>query len=285
MKRVFINRSRAGNIVLYISLSLLAAFMAIPLFYQVLTAFKPLDELFLFPPRFFVSNPTFKNFADLSSVLGDSYVPFSRYVFNSVVVTVVTTLGHLLVTSYAAYPLSKHTKVRYRNAIFNTIVLALMFSPYVLNVPRFLILSKLRLLDSYLALILPAMASTLGLYLLKSFMEQIPDSLIESAKIDGAGESRILWNIVMPNMKPAWLTLIMLMVKDLFNDANSPTLYIYNEAMKTMPVLMNYVVSSGIVRAGAGAAFSLLLLLPPVVIFIMTQSRVVETMKSAGIKE
>lgn len=285
MRQVLLSRSRWGNAFLFIFLAVVAVFMSLPLVYQVLTAFKPMDELFLFPPRFYIMRPTLKSFTDLTSVLGDSYVPFIRYVFNSVVVTSVAAAGHLFVSALAAYPLAKHTKVKYRNFFFQLIIYSLMFSAYVLGIPRFMILSKLGMLDSYWSLILPAMAGTLGLYLLKSFMDQLPDSILEATRIDGAGEFRILWSVVMPAIKPAWLTLIMLLVRDIWNDSNSPALYIYNESIKTMPVLMNYVVTSGVVRVGASAAFSLLMLLPPVVIFVFSQSRVIETMQSAGIKE
>ena len=270
---------------LFLFLALVGAFTALPLVYQILTAFKPLDELFLYPPRFYIVNPTLKNFTDLSSVLGDSYVPFARYAFNSVVTTVIASVGHLAVSAMAAYPLAKHHTVKYRGAIFSVIIYSLMFSTYVLGIPRFLVMSKMGMLDTYWALILPAMAGTLGLYLLKCFMDQMPDSMLEAARIDGAGEFRILWSIVMPSIKPAWLTLVMLLVKDLWNDTNSPTLYIFNDSIKTMSVLMNYITTSGSVRAGVGAAFSLIMLAPPVIIFVLSQSKVIETMKSAGIKE
>ena len=284
-RNVLINRSVAGNIILFLFLALVGAFTALPLVYQILTAFKPLDELFLYPPRFYISRPTLKNFTDMSSVLGDSYVPFVRYVFNSVITTVIASVGHLAVSAMVAYPLAKHYHVKYRGAIFSVIFYSLMFSTYVLGIPRFLVMSKMHMLDSYWALILPSMASTLGVYLLKCFMDQLSDSILEAARIDGAGEFRILWTVVMPSIKPAWLTLIMLLVKDLWNDTNSPTLYVFNDSIKTLPVLMNYITTSGNVRAGVGAAFSLIMLAPPVIIFVLSQSKVIETMKSAGVKE
>ena len=160
-----------------------------------------------------------------------------------------------------------------------------MFSSYILAVPRFLILNAIGALNTYGSLILPLISGTMGLFLLKSFMEQIPDSILESARIDGAGEMRILWRIVMPMVKPAWLTLAMLMVQSVWGDAYSPSLYIFNESLKTIPVITAYLTAAGITRVGAGAAFSLILLAPPVVFFALSQSQVIETMKQAGIKE
>ncbi len=280
-----LSRSRVGNVLLYVFLAFMAVFMSFPLVYQVLTAFKPINELFLYPPRFYVLRPTLKNFSDMVAVLGDAYVPFSRYLFNSVIVTLSIIVGHLLVSAMAAYPLAKHHNMRYRNGIFKMVVYSLMFSSYILGVPRFLTLSMLGALDTYWALILPQVAGTLGLFLLKSFIEQIPESLIESARIDGAGEMRILWTIVMPAVRPAWLTLMMLMVQSVWGDAYAPSLYIFNDALKTLPVISSYLNAAGITRIGAGAAFSLILFSVPVIFFIFSQSKVIETMKSAGIKE
>ena len=282
---MMISRSRAGNVVLMVFLAVVAVLMALPLVYAVLTALKPMDELFYYPPRFYVIRPTLKNFSDLASVLGTSTVPFMRYVFNSVLITVIATFGHIICAAMAAYPLSKNRKLRSKGVKFEIIVLSLMFSGYVLAIPRYLIMNYLHLLNSYWALILPAMSGTMGLYLLKNFMEQIPDSMIEAAQIDGAKDMRILWTIVMPMVKPAWLTLLLLLVQGIWNDGGSSALYIYNESLKAMPVLVSYVSAAGFTRTGAAAAFSLVMMLPPVVVFVVSQSNVIETMKSAGLKE
>jgi putative chitobiose transport system permease protein len=279
-------RSAWGNILITAMLSLTAIFMALPLVYTVSVAFKPIDELFLFPPRFFVMRPTLKNFNDLFLVMGNSFVPFTRYLFNSFTVTILGTASYVVVASMAAYPLAKH-KFPGSRFIFSLIVLSLMFSAYVTGIPRFMILSKLGWLNSYAALIVPGLAGTLGLYLMKQFMEQIPDSLIESARIDGARERKILWLVIMPNVKPAWLTLTLLTFKDLWGDTYSPALYIHHESLKTLPLALSYfnALTAGIARAGAAAAAGLLVLLPPILIFILTQSNVIETMKSSGMKE
>ncbi len=282
---MMISRSRWGNAVLFIFLAVVAVIMALPLYYAIITALKPMDELFYYPPRFYVVRPSLKNFADLTSVLGTSYVPFMRYVFNSIVITVVATFGHIIFAAMAAYPLSKNKNLRSRGVIFEIIVLSLMFSGYVLAIPRYLVMNYIGILNTYWALILPAMSGTMGLYLLKNFMEQIPDAMIEAARIDGAKELRILWSIVMPMVKPAWLTLLLLLVQSIWNDGGSSALYIYNESLKAMPVLQSYVSAAGFTRTGAASAFSLVMMIPPVATFVISQSNVIETMKSAGLKE
>ena len=184
----------------------------------------------------------------------------------------------------AAYALAKH-KFKGRQFIFQMIVYSLMFSAYVLGVPRFMMMSKIGILDSYAALIFPAVASTLGLYLMKQFMEQIPEALLESARIDGANEWTILWKIAMPMVKPAWLTLILLCVQSVWGDAGSPSLYIHNESLKTIPVLQSYVSAGGTARAGASAALTLIMIMVPILIFVISQSNVIETMKTSGMKD
>lgn len=276
-------RSTWGNMLIVFFMAIVAVFMALPLVYTISTAFKPINELFLYPPRFLVKNPTLKNIKDLFATMSSSYIPFSRYLFNSLTVSIIGTLGHVFIVAMAAYAFAKHTFPGSK-FLFNMIVFSLMFSGYVTGVPRFIIMSKIGILDSYLSLILPMMAGSLGLYLLKQFMEQmIVDESLESARIDGASEFKIVWRIVMPCVKPGWLTLLLLAFKDSWGDVGSPSLYIQSESLKTLPQALSYV-GATIARMGAGAANSLLIMLPPIIIFIITQSNVIETMKSSGMK-
>ena len=229
-----INRSVGGNITAFAILILLGTFMVLPLVYVVSNAFKPLEELFIYPPRFFVRNPTVQNFRDMVTVLAQSRVTFTRYLFNTVFITVVGTLGHLFLSSMAAFVLSRH-KFPGKAVIFKLIVLSLMFTPSVTSVSSFIIISRLRLLDTFWAILLPAFQSTLGLYLMKQFMDTLPESIFESARIDGAGEIRVYWQISMPMVKPAWITLMILMIQNLWN-TQSP--YIFSEQMKSLPQAM-----------------------------------------------
>ena len=181
-----------------------------------------------------------------------------------------------------AYPLAKHP---FPGAkwIFQLIILSLMFNATVTAIPNFLIMSGLGWVDTYKAIIVPAMGSTLGLFLIKQFMEQLPDELLEAAKIDGAGEMRIFWTIVMPNIKPAWLTLMVFSVQQLWNMGSS--VFIYSEQLKTLSYAINQIVAGGIARAGVGSAVIVVMMIVPIVVFIFTQSNIIETMASSGLKD
>ncbi|MBB3156242.1 ABC-type glycerol-3-phosphate transport system permease component [Paenibacillus endophyticus] len=277
-----VNRSFWGSFSLFVLLTAFGAFMVVPLIYAVNNAFKPLDEIFMFPPTLFVRNPTMNNFIDLFGLLGNSWVPFSRYIFNTFFITGMGIIGHVLLASAAAYPLAKH-KFPGKSFMFSIVVLSLMFTPAVTAIPNYMIMSWLGLIDTYWAVIIPAFAYSLGLYLMKQFMEQIPDVLLEAAKIDGASEYRIFWTIVMPNVKPAWLTLIILLFQILWgSDGNG---FIYSEQLKSLHFAANQVVAGGIARAGAAAAVALILMSVPITLFVFSQSRIIETMATSGMKD
>lgn len=277
-----INRSWYVDIFLFILLALAGAFMAIPLVYLVNSAFKPLDELFLFPPKIFVRNPTLSNFPDLFHLMAKSWVPFSRYIFNTVFITLLGTIGHVILASAAAYPLAKY-KFRGSKILFSMIVLSLMFSGQVTAIPNYMTMSWLGWIDTYWAVIIPAFAFPLGLYLMKQFIEQIPMALIEAAKIDGASEYRVFWTVVMPLVKPAWFTLIILVFQMLWGTDGGG--FIYSEELKTMHYAMGQIIQGGIARAGAAAAVAFMLMIVPLIIFVITQSQIIQTMASSGIKE
>lgn len=281
-KKKKLNRSPGVTIALFIFIALVGVFMALPLVYIINNAFKPLHELFLFPPRIFVQNPTLDNFSDLFVLMSASWVPFSRYVFNTVIITVLGTIGHVLFASAAAYPLAKKD-IPGKNVLFYLVVLSLMFSYTVTAIPNYMIISWLGINNSYAAVIMPAWASSLGLYLMKQFMEQIPDSLIESARLDGANEYQIFFKIVMPNVKPAWLTLTILMFQFLWGTTGSN--FLRSEQLKPLNYALNQIVQGGVARAGAGSAVGLFLISVPIIFFIVTQSNIIETMSTSGIKE
>ena len=277
-----LNRSRAGNVLMFLFLAGFAVYSALPILLIFLQSVKPLNELFIYPPRFFVMNPTFDNFRQLSSLMSSTWVPFIRYIFNSVFVSVTGTVGHIVVASMCAYPLAK-MNLKGGNVIFTIIVTSLMFAPTVSDIINYQTISTLGMLDNYLAIILPALGTSLGLYIMKQFMSQIPDALIESAHIDGASTFTVFWKIVMPNVKPAWLTLAIFSFQGLWSNAN--TTYIYREELKSLPYALNQIVGGGIIRAGAGAAVSVIILMVPLLLFIFTQSRIIETMSTSGMKE
>lgn len=276
-----------ARVLLYVVMLLLVAFTVLPLVYVVVTAFKPLDELFVFPPRFYVKNPTTKNFSDLVISLGSSTVPFTRYAFNSIVVTACVVLATVTVSSLAAYSLVKFKPVGGK-FIFDLILIALMFSPHVTKIPSYMIVNGLGLINSYWALILPNVAVAYNCFLMRQFIQQYPDELIEAARIDGAGEFKIFYKMVMPALAPAWSTLIVFSFVSNWNDYFSPLIYVTSQAMKTLPLALQ-TISGGaagmsVGRAGAVAASTLLMTAPTVIIFTIMQGKVMETMTYSGIK-
>ena len=276
------NRSFWGDLGIYTLLFIIAVAMAFPLVFSIAASLKPLDELFRFPPKVFPDHPTFDNFSDLIVTMGQSWVPFSRYLINTVFITFVGTFGHVLIASMAAFVLAKYDFPGGKT-FFKIVVTALMFTGYVTGIPNFVIMSKIGIIDTYWAVILPAFAAPIGLFLMKQFMEGLPNALIEAAHLDGAGEARIFWSIVMPNVKPAWLTIIIFSVQSLWN-TNAATV-IRTESKKTLVYALQQISTSGIARTGQAAAVTVVVMFVPIMIFILSQSRILETMASSGLKD
>ncbi len=276
-------RSYVVDLGIYLFLFLFGLFMMMPMIYAISNSIKPLQELWYFPPRFFVRNPTMENFRSLLIVMNDSWVPFTRYVFNTFFITAVGTLGHVVLASMCAYVLSKH-QFPGKGLLFSMVVLSLMFSGEVTRIPNFMIIANLGWIDSYQSLIVPAFASSLGLYLMKQFMDQmIPDGILESARMDGASEWRIFWKIAMPIVKPAWLTLIIFSIQGLWGiGANQ---FIQSENLKTVNYALSQILEGGIARTGTASAAAVLMMIVPIIVFIISQSNIIETMSASGMKE
>ncbi len=277
-----LNRSMAGNTLMFVLMIICGIFMVLPLVMIVNNALKPLDELYQFPPKIFVRNPTLENFSDLFVLMNDSWIPFSRYIINTIIITGFGMVGHVVVASLAAYPLAKH-KFPGKNILFSMVVLAMMFSWTVTQIPQYLIISWLGINNNYLALILPAWAFSMGLYLMKQFMEQLPDSLMESAKLDGASEWHIFWTIVMPNVKPAWLTLAIFQFQQMWG--NTGSMFLRDEQLKPLQFALQQITAGGVARAGAAAAVTFLIAAVPIIFFLICQSNVLETMTTSGMKD
>ena len=265
--RVVLSRSAGGDAGITVLLTILGVFMFLPMVYAVSQAFKPLDELWMYPPRFFVRQPTLKNFSDLFTLMNDSWVPFSRYIFNTVFTSVMGTFGHLFIASMCAYALAK-IKFPGGKFVFKTIRSSLMFSSTVGGITSFMIMTALRMVDSYTAIIIPAWGATLGLYLMKQHMDStVPDTVLESARLDGASEIRTYWTIAMPMVKPAWLTLIIFSFQGLWNQGSS--IYIYSEQLKSINYAIGQIMAGGIKRAGASSASSVLMMMVPITVFVI----------------
>lgn len=282
IKRRKPNRSIAGDIALYFFLFLVACIMVFPIVFAVSSALKPLDELYKFPPTIFPQHPTTDNFSDLFVTMGKSWVTFSRYLFNTVFITFAGTAGHLLIASMAAFVLAKY-EFPGGQTFFKIVTVALMFTGYATAIPNYIILNKLGWIDTYWAIVIPAFASPMGLFLMKQFMEGLPTSLIEAAKIDGANEWRVFYGIVMPNVKPAWLTLIIFSVQGLWR--NNFQTYIFSEEKKMLPYALSQIQAGGIARTGQAAAVLVVLMVVPIAIFIFSESQILETMASSGLKD
>ncbi|MBQ9976441.1 MAG: carbohydrate ABC transporter permease [Clostridia bacterium] len=278
-----LNRSLAGDMSVTGILVIFGIFMAFPMVYSVVQSLKPLNELWMFPPRFYVVNPTFQNFSDLFYLMSTSWVPFSRYIFNTIFISVCGTFGNVMLASFAAYAIAK-IKFPGRKTLFSIIVYSLMFNSTVTSITNFLTMSMLGWVDTYLSIIVPAIASPMGLYLMKQFMDtSVPDSVLESARLDGASEWKILWTLVMPMVKPAWMTLIIFSFQGLWNQGAS--VYIFSEQLKTFPYAISQIMTGGIARAGASAASAVITMIVPIVVFVLSQSQVIQTMSSSGMKD
>ena len=281
--KVVLARSAGGDAGITLILVLLGAFMFIPMYYVVIQSFKPLDELWMFPPRFYVTKPTLSNYTDLFLLMNTSWVPFSRYIFNTVFTSIIGTFGNLFFSSLAAYAMAK-IKFPGGKRMFVTVRTSLMFHQTVTAVTSFILMSAFKWIDSYWAIIIPAWATSLGLYLMKQFMEtNVHDTVLESARLDGAGELYTFWTIAMPMVKPAWLTLIIYSFQGLWNQGSS--IYIHSEQLKSFNYAIGQITAGGVKRQGASAAATVVMMLVPIMVFVISQSNIIETMGSSGMKD
>ncbi|GIV86461.1 MAG: ABC transporter permease [Chloroflexus sp.] len=272
----------------YLVLVPLAAFMLLPIVFIFSHAFKPPEELFAYPPRFFVVRPTLKNFTDLFARLSISEVPVSRYLFNSVMITLLTVLASVGVGSTAAFALSKK-RFRLKNTLFAINTVALMFVPVAVTIPRFLIIQQLGLLNTFWVHILPTLAMPVGLFLLKQFMDALPNEMIEAAQIDGASDLQIYWHIILPLTRPALATIAILAFQASWNNVDTSAMYINDEQLKTFAFYLSSLTSTTaganlVAGQGMAAAASLIVFLPNLIIFILLQSQVMSTMSHSGLK-
>ena len=275
-------RKMGGSVMIFLLLTLLGLFMFLPIYLTVIMSIKPVEELFVFPPKLYAVRPTLDNFRDMFRVLHQNRVPFSRYVFNSIFVTVTVTVLQCVFSSMAAFVLAK-CKFPGSRFINGVIVVALLYQSSVIYIMQYIVMAKLHMIDTYMALIFPAVASPMGLFLMRQSISQVPDSMIEAAKVDGAGLFRICWQIVIPNQKPALMTLIIFAFQGAWNIQTGSV--VFKEQYKTLPTVVTQAAASGLARAGVAMAAAVFLLIPPIIIFMLAQRQVIETMAHSGIKE
>ncbi len=275
-------RKIGGTVAIFAFLTVLGLFMLFPIYLILVMSIKPVEELFIFPPKLYAIRPTLDNFSDMFEVLNSNRVPFSRYVFNSVAVTVSVTVLQCIFASMAAFVLAK-CKFPGSKFINGVIVVALLYQSNVIYIMQYIVMAKLGLIDNPLALILPSIASPMGLFLMRQSISQVPDAMIEAAKVDGAGLFRICWQIVMPNQKPALMTIIIFAFQAAWRiEAGS---VVFQEQYKTLPTVVNQAATAGLARAGVAAAAAVFMLIPPIVVFMLAQRQVIETMAHSGIKD
>ena len=267
---------------IFLFLLILGIFMALPIYLAVLMSIKPVHELFVFPPKLYVIDPTLDNFRDMFRTLSDMWVPFSRYVFNSVFVTLCVTVAQCIFSSMAAFVLAK---CKFPGSVFlnKLIVISLLYQSNVIYIMQYIVMSKLHMINTYWALILPAIASPMCVFLMRQSITAVPDSMIEAAKVDGADLFTICWKIVMPNQKPALMTMMIFAFQSAWN-IQGGTL-VYKESLKTLPTVVQQAANAGLARAGVAMAAAVFMLIPPVIIFMIAQKYVIETMAYSGIKE
>lgn len=276
-------RSKVGNFFYFFFLFAAGAFSVLPMIYCVVTSFKPLDELLIFPPTLFtVKRPTIANYLALPDLISGLSVPLSRYLFNSVFIAVVGTVLCVIVSAMAAFVLSK-TDIKHKGLIFTVIQFALLFNTYTLGIPQYIIYSSLRVINTYWVYLLPTVASSMGVFLMKQYMDgYVPDALIEAAHIDGADWFQIFGKIIIPIIKPCILTLTLFTFLGLWNIGSGGT--IFSEQLKTLPTVMSTIAPGGLARTGSSMATSVIMMIPPILVYLVSQSSIKETMGSAGIK-
>lgn len=277
-----LNRKAYGDVFMLILVGVMAAFSFFPLLMAVNMSLKPINELFFYPPKLFAENPTLDNFRMLLSLMQNTRVSFFRYAFNTVFISLSVTVLHVFLASMAAYPLAK-LKIPGTKALNKMIMLSLMFVSAVTDVANYLTVSSLGWLDTYWACIIPPVGSSLGLFIMRNYMTTIPDSLLEAARMDGCSDFQLYWRIVMPLSRPAWLTVMILIFQQVWMMDN--TNYVYDESLKTLPYALSQITSGAMVRVGAGQAVGVLMMIVPAIIFMINQSKIIDTMASSGIKD
>lgn len=275
-------RKHGGTVLIFIFLLILGTFMVLPVYLAVVMSLKPSQEWFIFPPKLYAMDPTLDNFREMFRASGKLWVPFSRYAANSCFVTLSVTAAQCFTASMAAFVLAKG-KFRGSRFLNSIVVISLLYQSNVIYIVQYMVIARLGMIDTYLALILPSIATPMGVFLMRQSISQVPDAVIEAAKVDGANMFQICWKIVMPNQKPALMTLIIFAFQAAWNIQSNT--YVFDEALKTLPAAVAQAAASGIARQGVAMAAAVFMLIPPVLVFVAAQKNVIETMAHSGIKD
>ena len=231
-----------SQIKFFIPLILLSSFMILPIIYIFSHAFKPLDELLLFPPRFLVQKPTWKNFQDLLRTASSTGVPMSRHLFNSIVIAIIMVALTVLISTVTGYVLSKK-KFKAKKTLLAINQIALMFVATAVTVPKYLVVKELGLTNNFFAHIFPYLAMPVGLFLIKQFIDQVPNEVIEAAQIDGANDLRIFVTLILPLSKPALATIGLFIALMYWNDWFLTYIFIQNPKLYSLQYYLYKIVA------------------------------------------
>ncbi|MCF7931992.1 MAG: carbohydrate ABC transporter permease [Acholeplasmataceae bacterium] len=278
-------RLHRSQIKFYVFLLPILLLMALPIVFIIFHAFKPLDELYAYPPRFFASRLTIDNFRLLMQASDQSGIPFSRYLFNSLLSAILVIFLSLLLSTLAAFSFS-FLDFKIKKWLFAANQVAIMFVAVAVAVPRYIVINALGITNTFFAHVVPLLAMPVGVFLLKQFMDQIPRELHDAARIDGANKFQVYYRIVLPLVKPAIATIAILAFQAVWNNVETSQLYIADEALKTLPYYFSTLTlgTSSIAAQGIAAAASLIIFVPNIILFVILQKNVMNTMAHSGLK-
>ena len=267
------------TVALYALMSGIAVLMLLPLLWLVSTAFKsPTEHIFEFPPRFLPQQPTFNNFGEVWRAN-----PFGTYFFNSILIAVITVVVNLLFCSLAAYPLARLV-FRGREVIFSLIVSTILIPFQIIMIPLYILTVQLGLRNTYLGIIFPSLASAFGIFLMRQAFQGVPKELEEAARIDGCSELGIWWNVMMPAVRPALVTLAIFVFIGSWSDFLWPLIVLDREELYTLPLGVARLAGSFSLDWRLIAAGSVISIAPIVAFFVFAQSYIVPTESGSGVK-
>ncbi len=274
-----LNSKTIKTVIIYIILGIIAVLMLFPLVWLVSTAFKsPSENIFQFPPQFIPRQPTFQNFIKVWQTN-----PFGRYLFNSSFVALSTVSLNLLFCSLAAYPLAR-LNFKGRDGIFTAIIATIMIPFQIVMIPLYILTVQLELRNSYLGIIFPSIASAFGIFLLRQAFQSVPKELEEAARIDGCSELGIWWNVMIPAVKPALITLAIFVFIGSWSDFLWPLLVLDQPDFYTMPLGVATLAGTFSLDWRLIAAGSVISIAPVLLLFLILQRYIVPTDAGSGVK-
>ena len=254
------------------------ALTLLPLFWMLMASLMPTGLANAFPPRLLPDTFTFEHYQTLFTRL-----ELARYLFNSVLLAIAVTIIALLLNSMAGYAFAK-LRFSGREGIFRVLLSALVIPAQIGVLPLFLMLKYLGLINTYFGIIIPGMASIFGIFLIRQYAFSIPDSLLDAARIDGAGEFRIYWSVVLPLCKPILITLALFTFMGTWNDFLWPLIVMTDDTMYTLPVALANLLGEHVQDTELMMAGAVLTVLPVMLVFVVLQRHYLEGISMGAIK-